>query len=475
MPDHPVLKSIVQKIAGLVSSAAPGIAQPGLIVGLSGGPDSVLLLLAARQWARQAQAPLAAAHLDHGLRGGEAGRDAEFCRDLCADLGVEFFTSKMDVRASARARGGGLEEAGRHLRRRFFFGLVEEHAHLHAVATGHHRDDQTETIVMRLFRGTGPDGLLGIRPVSGPVIHPMLGVTRQEIVACLEDCRQPWRQDASNVEGDNLRARMRRELLPVIKGIFGAGAVAAPARLAELLGDDLALLDDLAAQALSAARDSRAPKALRVATLVGLSPALGRRVLRRWLEDGQPPELERVHIDSALAWLANGQSGTGLDLPGGITLRREFDLVRTDRTCGDRIVLRNGGDYRIVVNSQASDAPMPEDPCGVGDPNVESSWRLTCPANALQGNLQIRNWRPGDRFQPFGLEGTKKLSDLLRERQIPSPEREGVLVVCDETGILWVVGLARAERTRLLPSPARTVTISVVQRSNQPKQGNDIR
>ena len=98
---------------------------------------------------------------------------------------------------------------------------------------------------------------------------------------------------------------------------------------------------------------------------------------------------------------------------------------------------------------------------------------MTCPASGLAGNLRVRNWSPGDRFQPFGLEGTKKLSDLLRERQVSRENRPGVLVVTDDTGILWVVGLARAERTRLLPSTEQTVTISVANRTEHPKQGND--
>ena len=111
---------------------------------------------------------------------------------------------------------------------------------------------------------------------------------------------------------------------------------------------------------------------------------------------------------------------------------------------------------------------------GCGAPHDDSTWALTCPADILRGRVRIRNWREGDRFQPFGLQGTKKLSDLLRENRITRDERAGVLVVTDDEGILWVVGLARAERTRLLPSTTRTVTISVMKRmgSNQTRDNN---
>jgi len=212
-----------------------------------------------------------------------------------------------------------------------------------------------------------------------------------------------------------------------------------------------------------------------VARLLTLDPPLATRVLRLWLHDGQPSGLERVHVDGVLTWLATGQSGSGLDLAGGLRLTRDFD--RLDRNAASNVPppLRKAEDYRILVSKNPAGAGDPQVGIqeGVGDPGDETTWRLTCPASSLTGNLRVRNWNPGDRFQPFGLEGSKKLSDILRERQVSRENRPGVLVVTDEAGILWVVGLARAERTRLLPSTEQTVTISVANRSVHPKQGNE--
>jgi tRNA(Ile)-lysidine synthase len=477
VPDHPLIISVADRIQELAAGHRRGAPAAGIVVGLSGGPDSVLLLRAAHAWARRAGGVLAAAHLNHGLRPGAADRDTSFCRDLCAALDVELFAEHADPRSEARARGCGLEEAGRHLRRRFMLRLIAENPHLELAAMGHHRDDQVETVIMRLFRGTGPDGLRGIRPVSGRFIHPLLGVSRRQIVACLEAVGQPWRTDSSNLAGDNLRARIRNELLPVVRGIFGTGSDDVPARLAELLDDDLNLLAELTSAALADVRGTPDAADLSVERLLALDRALGRRVLRQWLgrPGGQPRGLERVHIDGILAWLADGRSGSGLDLPGGLTLRRDFDALGVASGRNRGCVLRNGADFRILVTGGPAADALPEGAFGVGDPDDETSWKLVCPADALRGNLQIRNLRPGDRFQPFGLAGSKKLSDLLREWRIPAAERQGVLVVSDDEGVLWVVGLARAERTRLLPIPAPTVTISVAQRSSHPNQGNDIR
>ncbi|MBE0564710.1 MAG: tRNA lysidine(34) synthetase TilS, partial [Krumholzibacteria bacterium] len=169
--------------------------------------------------------------------------------------------------------------------------------------------------------------------------------------------------------------------------------------------------------------------------------------------------LERAHLEAALALATDGRSGAGVDLPGGRRLTRQFALLRLGSGPPD---LRRADDYRILVRREPADAPA-ADP-GHGDPDDETAWSLTCPAGALRGNLRVRNWRRGDRIAAFGLDGSKKLSDLFRERRLPATAREGVLVVEDDEGILWVVGLARAERTRLLQGTGPTVTLTVARR-----------
>ena len=180
-------------------------------------------------------------------------------------------------------------------------------------------------------------------------------------------------------------------------------------------------------------------------------------------------------MDDVLTWLATGQSGSGLDLVGGLRLTRDFDRLGRKANSQAPPPLRKAEDYRILVSRNPAGEGHTQVGIqeGVGDPGDEATWRLTCPSTSLAGNLRIRNWSPGDRFQPLGLEGSKKLSDLLREKQVSRDNRPGVLVVTDDSGILWVVGLARAERTRLLPSTEQTVTISVANRTELPKQGND--
>jgi tRNA(Ile)-lysidine synthase len=412
-----------------------------------------------------------AAHLNHGLRPGAADLDAAFCGDLCERLGVDLVAGNADPRAAARERGLGPEEAARHLRRHFLQEVLASRPWPGCVATGHHRDDQVETVLMRLLRGTGPEGLRGIRPVAGRYIHPLLDCDRGAIVAFLEERGQPWRLDATNLEGDNLRARLRREVVPVLREVFGDGCLEGPARLAELLEADLDLLEQWTEQALSGAADG---PSLRVDALLGLPPALAARVLRRWLDT--PGQLEAVHVAAILGWLREGTSGGGLDLPGGRRLTREFNRLLPGIDPAP-----DGGpeDWRPEVR------PLPEDAvpglAGTGGPvkggldngfrDDANTWSLHCPASALRGSLRVRGWRRGDRLRPLGLGGSKKVSDLLREARVPASRRDGALIVDDDEGILWVVGVARDERTRLLPDSGGTVTISVIRRTYPTTRG----
>ncbi len=475
----------LHRLDDLTRLSCPDVPNAGLLVALSGGPDSVLLLLGSKIWADERQRPLAACHLNHLLRGDNSDKDALFCADLCEKLDIPLFSMDEDPRPMARSRGAGLEEAARNLRHEFFRKILKENNHLHCVATGHHRDDQAETVIMRLFRGTGPDGMAGIRPVSGQVIHPLLDVPRRRILAWLENLGQPWRTDATNLDGDNTRSRLRRELLPQVRSIFGNGADQTPARLAELWEADLDFLETQTQnlfQALS--YPNNGSTCLPVDKLLELHPALISRVLRLWLirsEGLNPVSLQRIHLMNIQSWLRLGTSGTTLDLPDGCCLRRDFNDLQLLKSGGEKPPMRNAHDFRILV----ARTPLPEDieffgrREGFGSSGGPGIWNLTCPSGVLKGNLKVRNWQNGDRIASFGLDGSRKLSDLFAQHRIPASERSGVLVVEDDEGIIWVVGLDRAERTRLLQSDKTAVTITVALREaniqiNHTKTDNSI-
>ena len=493
MPRHPLTQRVVPHIAALVQAAvsgtgtangaAPGSRAPGLLVALSGGPDSVALLLLAQTWARENGAHLEAFHLNHSLRGRDADTDEQFCRELCQSHGITLHVQRHDPRPLARRRGLGLEEAGRVLRYRYLHQTLASSGELNCAATGHHLDDQIETVIMRLFRGTGLDGLRGILPRSDRLIRPLLGVSRQEIVSFLTAAGQVYRLDDTNLSGAATRSRVRRELLPLARDIFGSGSERGLANLADLVDADLELLDQLAHEAWTelagqpagpADPTSAADPGLPVAGILAQPTALARRVLRQAIayRRGTLVDLERQHIDSLLRWLPDSHSGATRELPGGWRAVREFDHLRFLPPSISHPSLSKARSYRILVTESREGSVSGTEPragsCSetatpADDPQeAVASWQLTCPANALQGRLTVRPWRDGDRIELLGLGGHKKVSDLLREKRVGLTDRPKILVVEDEAGILWVVGLARAERTRLLPDTQPRVTIAVV-------------
>ncbi len=495
---HPFLERILPELDRLVRLAAGAQSSPtndipasdGVLIALSGGADSTALLLAAAARRDGGGGPVAAAHLNHLLRGSDSDADEAFCRDLCARLGIPLAVRRADARAAAAERGRGEEEAGRHLRREFLLETLAADPSLACCATGHHRDDQVETIVMRLFRGTGLDGLRGIRPVCGPFIHPMLAAGRDEIASFLTDAGQPWRTDRTNLDGGAARSRIRHELLPLAREILGSGVDAGPARLARLAGRDADLLDAMADEALAAMTDEAAargepgpesePPALPAAATAALPRPLGTRILRRILAErcGLERDLEMAHLDALLDWLATGRSGGALDLIRGWRALRDGDrlllLAPGDPPAGRGNDLSPNAYFHILEEQcgpETAGGPGTEpEPGIVPHPGSDLVWRLTVPRNALHGRPRLRRWRAGDRIVPFGMEGRKKVSDLLAERKIPHADRARALVVEDDAGILWVAGIARAERTRLLPGSGPGVTLTLLE-TEQPPAG----
>ncbi len=483
MIGHPLLQSIAARLDQLVPLCSAPENAPGILVGFSGGPDSLALLLGAHLWCQQKTGRVVeAAHLHHELRPVDADDDLAFCHNRCAELGIVLHEFRQDPRPVAKRRGQGIEEASRHLRRILLQDQIQRSEHLHCLALGHHRDDQIETILMRLFRGTGPDGMRGILPVQGHILRPMLEISRRDIISCLEELGETWRVDTSNLEGDNLRARLRREVIPVLDGAFGPGAHAQPLHLSNLMTRDLELLTGLTQDALAVIGVPDHPERIQREKLLALDPALAGRALHAWLVQGAsspgkggkvPDTISRVHVEAALAWIGYGQSGTRLDLPGGVHLERVFQEISIvdENTPGP--ILRNAADYRIDVEV----SPVPADPVAMGRAEengvpVDGGWCLNCPASALKGNLRVGHFQPGDKILLLGLEGSKKLSDLLLARRIPVDQRSGILVVRDDEGIVWVVGIARSERTRLLPDTDKIVTINVIERHPESKRGN---
>jgi tRNA(Ile)-lysidine synthase len=316
---------------------AAGVPPRGgtLVVGLSGGKDSVALVDAVASLRRRRGFRVVAAHLDHGLRPGSAD-DAAFCAALCERLEVPFRAGTADVRARAARERGGLEQAARRERYAYLRRVRDEEKAV-AIAVAHTRDDQAETLLLRLLRGAGATGLGGMRPRAGDVVRPLLAVSREEILAHLRERGLDWREDPSNADTAHRRNRVRHELIPYLEERFNPGIRAALARTASLLADEAAHVRAEADALLAAiAREEGGALVLGRAALANAPTPVARAAVRQGLaRAGGLAQVGALHVERILQLArAKAPSGRRLPLPGGREARFTRDAVRLERRAG---------------------------------------------------------------------------------------------------------------------------------------------
>jgi tRNA(Ile)-lysidine synthase len=325
------LPSLVAAVDRALRAAGPVPPGATIVVGLSGGADSVALTDALAALRRRRGLRIVAAHLDHGLRPGSA-EDAAFCADLCRSLDVPLHTARADVRSRAGREKGGIEQAARRERFAFLRRVAAEEGAA-ALAVAHTRDDQAETLLLRLLRGAGATGLAGMRPRSGDVVRPLLAVSRQEVLNYLRERGLEWREDPSNLDPAHRRNRVRHELLPYLEARFNPRVREALARTAALLADEAAHVRAEAEALLGGiAREEEGALVLRRAFIAEAPTAVARAALRQALaRAGGLGQVGAGHVERLLRLACSkAPSGRRLPLPGGREARFTRDEVRIE-------------------------------------------------------------------------------------------------------------------------------------------------
>ena len=429
-----------------------------VLVGLSGGGDSVALLRLLREVAGDYPLQLRAAHLDHGLRP-ESSQDARWVEDLCASLQIPLTLERQDVAAMARSIGCGLEEAGR-LARREMLARVAQRQGCDAVALGHQRGDQAETLLHRLLRGTSISGLAAMRYRQGLFIRPLLDWSRQELERYLGDCDQDYLQDASNQDPVFTRNRLRHQVLPLLHQ-FNPRLEQHLAALARRSAEEEDYWRLQVAAALEVLR-LPAQGELRLVRpgLAQLPSALGRRVLRQALGEvrGQTAGLDACHLDDLLALVTAGPAQAELHLPQcWAGLRFEALVLRTSPPPpqpSPRVQVDGPADY-LLPDGRTLRFELLTTARGESRNAVEYDF------NAVKFPLQVRGFEPGDRIRLEGLGGRKKLKELFSEARIEQEQRRSwPLLVGKEP--LWVVGLRRCAGYRPQTPAGEVLRVAVL-------------
>ena len=419
----------------------------GVLVALSGGADSVLLFHLLHGYASARGIPLAAAHIHHGIRGEEAERDADFCRQAAEEKGVPFFLVRVDAPAYAKGegRGKGLENAARELRYAALTRLMEENPTYGVCATAHNATDNMETVLLHILRGSGLRGICGIPPVRGAFLRPLLHLAKRDVLAALAERDISFVTDSTNASSAYDRNYLRAEVLPRLLPLR-SDPEAAFTRLSANMREEAVPAERMAEEFL--ARHVRGGVASR-AELVALPEAVACRVLTHLSDPftgGEAPE--RLHIHRLLALLSGARTHGRYSMPGGFLAVFDRDevcfqpkeQVKTDYeielTMGQNILPNGAGELWLF-----SEPPTEFERTNANVYNLFIQAKLD--SATILGKLKARTRRAGDAYRYGNM--TRRVRRLMTDAHLPHSLRETLPLLSDDGGILWVPGFGVRE------------------------------
>ena len=422
-----------------------------ILIALSGGPDSTALLHLLVSVREELNLSLGAVYVNHQLRKRAAGAEEKFCQQLCDQYGVELDIATENIRQLANDRGQSIEQAAREFRYDLFDTLAADSGY-NRIAVGHHLNDQAETILFRIIRGTGLDGLTGMSAKRGKIIRPLLEISRKDIIEYLKAGRHKFCHDRSNDSLKMSRNYIRNHILTDIRKRLNPQIDEALVRLGSVAKIDLDLLDRLAEKAIrQSVRQTPGGKfELVLSNLCTYDGAVIRRVLRHCLKRLSSSNLapDREVVERVIALI--DQEGKKISLPGRLVARNEArKLMLYQRArLKFRQALEPGKVCRLVLpkltfKGRAVDGSLKD------LVRKTHSRRIAIDCEAVVPPLIVRSIEPGDRFRPLGMSGSKKISDFLIDDKVSEHRRDEIALVCDSKGIVWVAGHQIDDRVKL--------------------------
>ncbi len=515
-----------------------GMLSPGdrVVVGASGGPDSVALLHILKELAPQLKVSLSIAHLNHRFRGKESDRDAEYVQELAKGLGLPIIVESRDVPAFIKEAGLSPEDGARRARYDFFIRVAKQ-IKANKVALGHNADDQAETVLMRLLRGSGREGLGGIPPVRDlevqspkskvqsqkiQIIRPLIETTREEIEKYLKENRIKARRDASNIEPVYLRNRIRLKLLPLLTK-YNPNIKSILVRTAQVLSEEDRYLEEIVNKHLKRIiKKGREGVTLDIIKLSSLSLPIQRRILRESLGliKGNKLDIQLSHIDDIID-LLGARGRASLDLPGNILITKEYRKLSLGFKKEKKVLsfkyslkvpgitkipeiglsfrakvlqerprtLKESSKKKVYFDYEGALSLAPSTKKARITRFSSDSERLSYYDDALRlprllkmrrnnkvlpdksgrhlyyGRIKVplllRNREEGDRFQPLGMRGSKKLKDFYIDEKIPLKERERAPLLLSGKEIIWVVGHRISDKAKVTNKTKKILMVEV--------------
>lgn len=461
--EHRLVKSLLA-ILHEHSMIAPG---ETVLVAVSGGPDSVALAHSLWLLREKLGISLCIAHLNHSFRGKESDEDAEFVRLFASSLGVPCVIEKIDVPRVRETLRLSAESTARLVRYEFLENTADK-VGASKIALGHTADDQVETILMNIIRGSGLEGLAGMPAVRGRIIRPLLNVRRIDVASYLQQHGLSSRIDETNLLPHYTRNRVRLKLLPMLRE-YNPNVDNVILQLAELARADSAYMTEKAKESLEKLCLDRDEHTIRLQAkgLLGTHLALRRRVVRevfRMLR-GELTDLGFKHVEELLALVDSGKSFQ-YELPAGVFVECEQGIltVRSERPAEIAITYK----YELAIPGETV---IPEASVSIQAEVMESrvepvrtrdNLEVVLDLDRIRGPIVARNWQPGDRVRPLGMRGSKKLQDVFTDEKIPRRVRHRIPVVLDSDKIIWVVGLVVSDEVKVTEGTQRCLHMRAI-------------
>lgn len=435
-----------------------------VIVAVSGGPDSVCLLHVLYRLKAEYDLELYGAHLNHNLRGIEAQIDAQYVSNLCENLNVLYFVKSVDVSRYAEEHGLSLEEAGRILRYDFFKDVAQR-ANATKIAVAHNENDQAETVLMRLLRGTGLQGLTAMHIKRGKIIRPLLNIDRESIEEYCKTYNLSPRIDKSNLESIYYRNKIRLELIPYLEENYNPNIMSSLVKTAEILKKDFDFIEEKAREVYVELVNNQSEHRLELSieNVQRLHGALQSRIIRLAAEQllGRQEILEYKHVQDVLELMKKGLTGKRINLPMGLIAKINYKNIcfTTEDREGEvfhyELPIEGSLNLREINGTFITRVVMREEIKEIS----RDKYRKCFDYDEIKNVLNIRNRQDGDRFYPLGLTGSKKLKDFFIDYKISRDERDKIPLVCDGDEIMWVVGFRISEKYKITDKTERILEI----------------
>lgn len=443
-----MIKSTEQKVVKFILKKKLIDNGDSILVALSGGADSVFLLEFLLKYKRRFNMEIAAFHLNHNLRGKEANIDEQFCKNFTAQKRIPFFSSSKNVKLFAKRKRMSIEEAGRELRYGELLKIAKTHNYT-KIATAHNADDNAETVLLNLIKGTGIKGLSGIPERREKIIRPILVLSKKEILDYLHNKKIKYRTDSSNIENEYQRNYLRNEIIPLIKNKLNPQFDSAVFRTSEIIRGYTSLIDEQIKIAVKKTVTYKKQKLIiNLIQLEETDVRLYGDVLRKTVRKYFNEELESKNI-SELLKLIKAQTGREINFPNGIVAVKERDsiiiylkkrevknIIQVDIKIGEEKQFEGKSVSISTINRNK-----------LSFYNTINKEYISADKN--KSSFILRRWKDGDRFYPLGMKNSKKLSDFLTEQKISSSEKKEQLVLTNSGIIVWVVGIRIDERYKI--------------------------